>query len=427
MPGIVVVGTQWGDEGKVTDFLAEKADCVVRYNGGSNTGHTVVVDGKRYEFHLIPSGALHGKKLYIGNGVVIDPEVLLHEIENLSMVGIKPDLHISDRAHITFVFHKALDELEEEFKGELRAGTTKRGVGPTYSDKAARFGIRVIDLLDRDVLERKLDVLLELKQRIITQIYNGNITFNKEEILEKYLEFGSKISGYVCDVSLEVNSALDKGRTVIFEGAQGTLLDIDHGVYPFGSSSNAIAGGACTGVGISPRKIDEVIGVTKAYTSRVGTGPVPTELKDEIGERIRNKGREYGTTTGRPRRCGWFDIVPVKYSVRVNGITALAITKLDVLSGITPIKICLKYRSGGKTINELPASLKLYEKCRPIYEELEGWPDLNEEWHTIAKKGYDALPAQTKEYIERIEELLGVPIRLISIGPERRDTIEMDI
>jgi len=428
MPGIVIVGTQWGDEGKgkVTDFLAEKADCVVRYNGGSNTGHTVVVGGKKFEFHLIPSGVVRGRKSYIGNGLVLDPEVLFKEIENLERAGIDPDLHISDRAHITFDFHRAIDELEEEFKGELRAGTTKRGVGPTYSDKAARFGIRVIDLLDKESLEGKLDILLRLKQGVMTQVYHGKANLNKKEILEKYLAFGRRISRYVCDVSIEVNKALDEGKTVIFEGAQGTLLDIDHGVYPFGTSSNATAGGACTGVGVSPTKIDKVIGVTKAYLSRVGTGPVPTELKDEIGERIRDKGGEYGTTTGRPRRCGWFDAVPVKYSIRVNGITSLAVTKLDVLSGIDPIKICLRYRIGQETVNEIPASPELYAKCKPVYEEREGWPDLNDDWHNIAEKGYDALPTQAKGYLSRIEELTGVPIELISTGPERQDTLVIE-
>ncbi len=428
MPGIVIVGTQWGDEGKgkITDFLAEKADCVVRYNGGSNTGHTVVVGGKKYEFHLIPAGVVRGKKSYIGNGLVIDPEVFFQELEKIEGTGIKPDLYVSERAHITFDFHRALDELEEKFKGGLRAGTTKRGVGPTYSDKAARFGIRVVDLLDRKSLEGKLDMLLRLKQGIMSQVYRGQANLDKREVLEKYLEFGRRISRYVCDVSIEVNRALDEGKTVIFEGAQGTLLDIDHGVYPFGTSSNAIAGGACTGVGISPTKIDEVIGVTKAYLSRVGTGPVPTELKDAVGERIRNKGGEYGTTTGRPRRCGWFDAVPVKYAIRVNGITSLAITKLDVLSGIDPIKICLRYQIGQKTVNEIPASHELYAKCRPVYEEHKGWPDLNDEWHNIAKKGYDALPAQTKAYLGRIEELVGAPIKIISIGPERQDTIVVE-
>lgn len=422
--GIVIVGTQWGDEGKgkIVDFLSENADCVVRYGGGANAGHTVVVEGKIFKFHIIPSGAVYGKKLYIGNGLVVDPQVLLAEIESLKREGLTPDLHISDRAHVVFDFHKMIDGLEEKFKGKLSAGTTKRGIGPTYSDKVARFGIRVADLLDDDTLRRKLDILLELKQRIITRVYDGEETLDKEKIIRRYLQLGHRISDYVCDVSLEINSALDKGQTVIFEGAQGTLLDIDHGVYPYGTSSNPTAGGACTGVGVGPTKITKVIGVTKAYTSRVGTGPVPTELKDEIGERIREKGGEYGTTTGRPRRCGWFDVVPVTYSIRVNGISELALTKLDVLSGINPIRLCLHYKSEDEIIAEIPADLKMYEKCRPVYEELEGWPS-SVEWSKVAQEGYDALPQKAKAYIERIQELVRVPIKTISVGPERKDTI----
>jgi len=424
MPGIVIVGTQWGDEGKgkIVDFLSEKADCVVRYGGGANAGHTVVVERKTYRFHIVPSGAVHGKKIFIGNGLVVDPEVLLEEIESLKRNGLEPDLHISDRAHVVFDFHKTIDGLEEKFKGKLSAGTTKRGIGPTYSDKVARFGIRVADLLDEDTLRTKLDILLELKQRIITRVYDGKEYLDKEEILRRYLRFGQRISDSVCDVSLEINSALDNGQTVIFEGAQGTLLDIDHGVYPYGTSSNPTAGGACTGVGVGPTKITKVIGVTKAYTSRVGTGPVPTELKGEIGERIREKGGEYGTTTGRPRRCGWFDVVPVTYSIRVNDISELALTKLDVLSGINPIRLCLHYKSEDTIITEIPADLKMYEKCRPVYEELEGWSS-SVEWGKVAQEGYYALPQQAKAYIERIQELVRVPIKIISVGPERKDTI----
>ena len=424
MPSIVIVGTQWGDEakGKITDFLAENADCVVRYNGGANAGHTVVVDGKKYAFHLIPSGVLHGRKLYIGNGVVVDPEVLTQEIETVRKQGFEPDLRISDRAHIVFGFHKILDGLQEEFKGNLRAGTTKRGIGPVYSDKAARYGIRVADLLDEDVLRWKLDLLLDLKQRIISEVYGGNLSLDKEQIFKESLAFGRSISNWVCDVSIEINNALDAGETVIFEGAQGTLLDIDHGLYPYGSSSNTIAGGACTGVGVGPSKIDKVIGVTKAYTSRVGTGPVPTELKDDVGERLRSVGQEYGTTTGRPRRCGWLDVVPVKYSVRLSGVTELVVTKLDVLSGIDPVKICVHYKCENKIVDYVPASLKLFERCEPVYEEMQGWPN-SVDWHKAALGGYDALPEQAKAYLGRIEELVKVPIRLVSVGPERRDTI----
>jgi len=424
MPGIVIVGTQWGDEGKgkIVDFLAEKADCVVRYGGGANAGHTVVVDGKKYAFHIVPSGVVFGRRSYIGNGVVLDPEVLLEEIENLKKEGVKPKLYISDRAHVVFDFHKIIDDLEESFKGELGAGTTKRGIGPAYSDKVARFGIRVADLLDENILKKKLGILVELKQRLISQVYGGNETLGKDDILRKYRQLGKRMAKFVCDVSFEINSALDKGQTVVFEGAQGTLLDIDHGVYPYGTSSNPTAGGACTGVGVGPTKITRVVGVTKAYTSRVGAGPVPTELRDEVGDRIREKGGEYGTTTGRPRRCGWFDMVPVRYAVRVNGISELALTKLDVLSGIDPLKLCTHYRFNDEAITELPASLKVFENCEPVYEEIEGWPEPTD-WHVVAKKGYDAMPVHAKAYVQRIEDLAGVPVKILSVGPERRDTI----
>jgi len=424
MPGIVIVGTQWGDEakGKVTDFLAKDADCVVRYNGGANAGHTVVVDGKTYKFHLIPSGVLRGKKVYIGNGVVVDPNILVDELENLKREGFNPNLRISDRAHVVFNFHKIEDGLQERLKGNLRAGTTKRGIGPAYSDKTARFGIRIADLLNKEILKSKLDLLVGFKQKIIRQVYGENIKLDMNEIFEKALQFGQYISDLVCDVSAEINDALDRGETVIFEGAQGTLLDIDHGLYPYGTSSSTVAGGACIGVGVGPKRIDKVIGVMKAYISRVGTGPVPTELKDKIGDKIRGVGKEYGTTTGRPRRVGWLDLVPVKYSIRLNSIDELIVTKLDVLSGINPLKICIKYKCEGRTIDTVPADIRLFEKCEPVYEELEGWP-ADVDWRRIVKEGYDALPKQAKEYLQMIEEHLKVPISIISVGPDRRETI----
>jgi adenylosuccinate synthase len=427
MPGIVIIGTQWGDEakGKVTDFLAEKADCVVRFNGGANAGHTVVVNGKEYKFRLVPSGVLHGKKLFIGNGVVLDPEVLTQELESLKKDGFKPDLHISDRAHVVFGFHKILDGLQERLKGNLRAGTTMMGIGPVYSDKAARFGIRVADLLDEDVLKWKLETLIGLEQRLIKNVYGIEETLDKDQILKSALNFGKMISNLVCDVSAEINVALDKGETVLFEGAQGTLLDLDHGLYPYGSSSSTVAGGACTGVGVSPLRIDEVIGVMKAYTSRVGTGPVPTELTDAIGEKIRNVGHEYGTATGRPRRCGWLDLVSVKYAVRLSGVSKLVVTKLDVLSGINPLKICVRYRAENKNVDTVPASLSLFEKCKPVYEELEGWPE-KVDWRKVVARGYKGLPEQAKAYLARIEELVGVPITIVSVGADRRDTIVIE-
>jgi adenylosuccinate synthase len=427
MPGIIVVGTQWGDEakGKATDFLAEKADCIVRYNGGANAGHTVVVDGKEYRFRLVPSGVLRGRKLYIGNGVVLDPEVLTQELESLRKDGFKPDLHISDRAHVVFSFHKILDGLQEVFKGNLRAGTTLMGIGPAYSDKAARFGIRVADLLNEDVLKWKLEILVGLTQGLISHVYGGKEFLDKDQLLKGALSFGKMIANMVCDVSAEINEALDIGETVLFEGAQGTLLDLDHGLYPYGSSSSTVAGGACIGVGVGPTRINEVVGVMKAYTSRVGTGPVPTELTDAVGEKIRNVGHEYGTATGRPRRTGWLDLVPVKYSIRLSQVSKLIVTKLDVLSGINPLKICVGYRAENRNIYTVPAGLGLYAKCRPVYEEFEGWPD-NVDWRKVVDEGYDGLPEQAKAYLARVEELAGVPITIVSVGADRRDTIIID-
>ncbi len=427
MPGIVIVGTQWGDEakGKVTDFLAEKADRVVRFNGGANAGHTVVVDGKVFKFRLVPSGVLHGKKLYIGNGVVLDPEVLTQEIESLKRDGYKPDLHISDRAHVVFGFHKILDGLQERFKGNLRAGTTMMGIGPVYSDKAARFGVRVADLLDEDTLKWKLDMLVDLAQSLIKNIYGGQEVLDKDQILKDALNFGKTIADSVCDVSEVVNRALDLGETVLFEGAQGTLLDLDHGLYPFGSSSSIVAGGACTGVGVGPTRIDEVIGVMKAYTSRVGAGPVPTELTDAVGERIRKVGHEYGTATGRPRRTGWLDLVSVKYAIRLSGISKLIVTKLDVLSGINPLKICVGYKADDKILDTVPAGLSLFGKSKPVYEEMEGWQE-KVDWRKVVQKGYGGLPEQAKAYLEKIEELVKVLITVVSVGAERRDTIVID-
>ncbi|MBS7614149.1 adenylosuccinate synthase [Candidatus Bathyarchaeota archaeon] len=424
MPGVVVVGTQWGDEakGKVTDFLAEKADCVVRFNGGANAGHTVVVDGKVYKLRLVPSGVFHGKRLYIGNGVVVDPEILVQELNTLKKEGFKPDLRISDRAHVVFGFHKVIDGLQERLKGNLRAGTTMMGIGPVYSDKAARFGIRVADLLDRDVLEWKLNLLVDLAQRLIRDVYGGDQVLDKKQIMQQALGFGESIAGSVCDVSAEVNMALDRGETVLFEGAQGTLLDLDHGLYPYGSSSSTVAGGACTGAGVGPTRIDEVLGVVKAYTSRVGAGPVPTELTDAVGERIRSVGHEFGTATGRPRRCGWLDLVPVKYSVRISGVSKLVVTKLDVLSGINPLKICVGYEADGRRLDSVPASLSLFEKCKPVYEEMEGWSE-QVNWQRAVKEGYSGLPRQARAYLERIEDHVGLPITVISVGPERKDTI----
>ena len=426
MAGIAVVGCQWGDEGKgkVVDYLAERADCVVRFQGGSNAGHTVVVNGEAYRFHLIPSGALHNKKLFLGNGVVVDPEVLVDEIDALKTRGINPKLLVSDRAHVTLPFHKILDGLQEDFKGELSAGTTKRGIGPTYADKISRFGIRVVDLMNREVLEKKLDKLVGLNNKVLRHVFGSTESLERDRILEECLKYGSSLREYVGDVSLEVNKCLDAGETVLFEGAQGTMLDVDHGVYPFGTSSNSTVGGALTGVGIGPTKINEVIGVAKAYTTRVGNGPLPTEESGELGDKLRSKGEEYGTTTGRPRRCGWFDAVTVKYAARVNGLTGLALTKTDVLGGFDRVRICVSYEYNGELVDEHPADLGVFRKCRPVYDDYEGWPDLpTDEWRRIARQGFSALPRQLKSYLGIIEELTGVYVALVSVGPMREETV----
>lgn len=423
MAGIVVVGCQWGDEGKgkVADFYAKDAWGVVRYQGGCNAGHTVEAAGKTHKFHLLPSGAVYGRKLFIGAGVVIDPAVLFKEIEEFGKTPVK--LTIDGKAHVTFPFHRELDGLEEKAKGAMKAGTTGRGIGPTYSDKVARFGVRVCDLLNMKTLMEKISILAELKGAVFSK-YGQPFSPDTEGMIAEYLDFGERMAPMMGDVSLELNCALDSGKKILFEGAQGTLLDIDHGVYPFTTSSNTTAGGACTGTGVGPRKIDRVIGVAKAYTSRVGEGPLPTELLGEDGDALREAGHEYGTTTGRPRRCGWLDLVTLRYAARINSLDGLAITKLDVLGGMPKVKICVKYRRNGKTILEHPSKL---EGCEPVYAEMKGWPKMpDKDWRKIAKKGMmTALPAPAREYVKAMEKLSGVPVYLVSVGAARESTISL--
>jgi adenylosuccinate synthase len=426
MPCAVIVGAQWGDEGKgkVVDYYAKDADIVVRYQGGCNAGHTVVVGDEKFKFHLIPSGAVQGKRVIIGNGVVVDLEVLTKEIDDLKSRGIEPNLLISDRAHITLPFHKILDGLEESYRGKSRVGTTKRGVGPTYADKISRSGLRMIDLLYDEVLDEKIETMVKKKQKLLRCVYESDIVLSKKEILDHCLKFREKLKEYVGDASLEIYNAIKEGKNIVFEGAQGTLLDIDHGTYPFVTSSNPTVGGALTGVGIGPKALGTIIGVTKAYTTRVGSGPFPTELKDKIGERIREKGAEYGTTTGRPRRCGWLDGVALRYATRINGLDGLAVTKLDVLGGLEEVRICTAYEHNGKRIEEFPSSLEELEECTPVYESLDGWPDFSEEgWKEIAKRGYSALPEEMRNYLKRMEEIARAPIYFVSVGSERDSTV----
>lgn len=421
MSTVVVIGAQWGDEGKgkVTDFLAEKADMVVRYMGGNNAGHTVVVDDREFKLHLIPSGILYPDKIcVIGSGVVIDPAVLLEELESLGRRGIGVEnLRISQRAHIIFPYHQKLDQVEEERKGSSKIGTTCRGIGPAYTDKSARVGIRVIDLLDREEFETLLQRNIEDKMDLLKEVY-GCESLDYSSVLDSYRGYAESLKRYVCDTSVVVNNAIKQGKNVLFEGAQGTLLDLDHGTYPYVTSSHPTAGAACLGAGIGPTKIGRVIGVAKAYTTRVGEGPFPTELQDSAGAYIRKQGAEVGTTTGRPRRCGWFDGVVARYSARINGLDYLAITKLDILSGLDKVKICTGYNYRGEIMEEFPASLKVLKECTPIYEEFGGW----QEDISGARKLAD-LPSGARKLLDRISEVSGTPVALIGVGSRRSQTI----
>ncbi len=423
MSTMVIVGAQWGDEGKgkLTDFLAEKADVVVRYQGGNNAGHTVKVDNETYKLQLIPSGILYAdKKCIIGNGVVLDPEAFLGEIKGLEQRGINTsNLRISDRAHIIFPYHKKLDELSELKRGSNDLGTTKKGIGPCYMDKTERIGIRVCDLLKKDVFAAKLKSNLENKNSYLKKIYEFE-GYSYEEMLAKYLDYAEQLRPFVEDTSVLIYDSIKAGKKVLFEGAQGTLLDLDFGTYPYVTSSHPVAGGVCIGAGVGPALIGKAVGVVKAYTTRVGKGPFPTELFDETGEYIRTAGNEFGTVTGRPRRCGWFDAVIVRYAARISGLTGIAVTKLDTLSNIPVIKMCVGYKLEGNIIRDFPASLEDLEKCEPIYEEFKGWGDVSD----ITE--YNKLPTSLLRYLERIEELCGTKISLLSVGPNRSQTILID-
>jgi adenylosuccinate synthase len=424
MPGIVLLGTQWGDEGKgrITDLLASHMNMVVRFQGGNNAGHTVVANDKEFRLHHIPSGILYPKILcIIGNGVVVNPEVLIEELEDLNNKGVSADnLRISGNAHLIMPYHILLDKAGEQNLGKSKIGTTKKGIGPAYADKAYRSGIRVQDLLDLKIFRTKLEETLKLKNKEIGKIYDLK-ELDMSEILDKYINYSEKLAKYIEDTSFLINRFLDNGKFVLFEGAQGTLLDIDHGTYPFVTSSSTVAGGACTGSGVGPKKINEIIGVAKAYTTRVGSGPFPTETNDEVGKYMREKGNEYGTTTGRARRCGWIDTLILKYSIMLNSIDSIALTKLDVLSGLKQVSICTGYRYKGKIYKEIPPHQTIMHKCEPVYKTVNGW---NEDISQI--KDYNLLPGNTRAYIEEIEDLIGLPISMISVGPERSQIIIRD-
>jgi len=420
MSTVVVVGTQWGDEGKgkITDFLAEKAEVVARYQGGDNAGHTITLNGKTYKVHLIPSGIFYQDKLCVlGNGMVINPATLVQEIRYIHEQGFSTaNLRISNRAHVIMPYHLKLDQLQEAQKGSQKIGTTGKGIGPAYMDKAARIGIRMADLLEPDEFRAKLQRNLQEKNHLLERVYETE-GFDFDEIYETYMEYASILAPYITDTSVVLNEAIDAGRRVLFEGAQGVMLDIDQGTYPFVTSSNPVAGGVTIGAGVGPTKIHHVIGVAKAYTSRVGDGPFPTELHDEIGDRIREVGREYGTTTGRPRRVGWFDSVIVRHARRVSGITGLALNSIDVLTGIPTLKVCVAYRYRGKQLDHFPASINVLRECEPVYEELPGWTE-----DITGVRSLDELPINARHYVERITQLTGIPLVTFSVGPGREQT-----
>ncbi len=426
MPNLVVVGTQWGDEGKgkIVDLLTEQAQVVVRYQGGNNAGHTLVVGGEKFIFHLIPSGILHpGTQCLIGNGVVLDPEVFLTEVDNLKArnIAVGPDnLRISERTQVIMPYHKRLDLARERAKGAAKIGTTGRGIGPCYEDKVARQGIRIADLLDPDIFKANLASSLPEKNFLLEK-YLGDAPFSEEEILTPYLEMGQRLRPLVANVSTLLAEAVRQGKNLLFEGAQGTHLDIDHGTYPFVTSSNPVAGGACAGAGIGPNQLHRILGIVKAYTTRVGGGPFPTECLDEVGDHLVECGVEFGSTTGRRRRCGWLDAVVLSDAARLNGLTGLAITKLDVLTRINPVRICVAYESEGTRRETMPATIKDLERCRPIFEELPGWTE-----DIRGVRRYQDLPRATQNYLKRIEELVRVPIQIISVGPDREETIVVE-
>ena len=423
MSSVVVIGTQWGDEGKgkVVDVLAEKARLVVRFQGGNNAGHTMVVEGESFIFHLIPSGILHPEKVcLIGNGVVVDPGVLTQEIEHLKERGISVGPHnlmISENAHLIMPYHKIIDHGREQLKGDKKLGTTGRGIGPCYEDKVTRRGIRFCDLMDTEIFREKLSFILKEKTFYLKNFLKSE-TVEEAAVLKEYLGYAETLRPHVANVSVLIDQAVKAGENVLFEGAQGTHLDIDHGTYPYVTSSNTVAGNACCGAGIGPTQIHGVMGIVKAYTTRVGSGPFPTELEDETGDLIQKKGAEFGATTGRRRRCGWLDTVLVRNAARINSLTGLALTKLDVLSGLKTLKVATAYRYGSDRLTEFPPSVKILEACEPIYEELPGWSE-----DITAAQDMGDLPENARSYLKRLEELVQTPVQIISVGPGRKETM----
>jgi adenylosuccinate synthase len=419
---IVIVGTQWGDEGKgkIVDLLAEYADVVVRFQGGNNAGHTMVVEGEQFISHLVPSGILQKKTCLIGNGVVVDPSVLVEELDKLKNKGIDTGpnlLKISEKAHVIMPYHKQIDLAREKMKGDQKIGTTGRGIGPCYEDKASRRGIRFVELIDAEVFKETVHAVLEEKNFYLKHYLSAE-PLDPEPIVQQYQGYAERLAPHVVNISIVMNQAVKAGKQILFEGAQGTHLDIDHGTYPFVTSSNTVSGNACCGAGIGPKEITGVIGIVKAYTTRVGRGPFPTELFDEIGDTIQKKGAEFGATTGRKRRCGWLDTVLLQNAVRLNGLTGLVITKLDVLDGLESLKICTGYEYNGEIIDDFPANLKIIGACKPVFETLPGWPE-----DISGLRKLEDLPKNARRYLDRIEELLETPIDIVSVGPGREETI----
>jgi len=421
MPVIAVIGAQWGDEGKgkVVDLLAEQAKLVVRFSGGDNAGHTVVNPYGEFRLHLVPSGIFSPQATcIIGNGMVINPSVLIDEIDQLTQRGVDTTrLFISDRAHLIMPYHILLDGLEEELRGGKALGTTRKGIGPAFADKTARLGIRTGDLLDREAFLERLRPILDYKNSILTKVYGAN-PLSLDEVYSQYCQYGEHLAPYICETSIVLEEALNRDELVILEGAQGTLLDPDFGTYPYTTSSSPLAAGSCLGSGLSPTRINRILAVFKAYCTRVGSGPMPTELKDETGDMIRERAHEYGTTTGRPRRCGWFDAVAARFSTRINGFTGAAITRLDVLDILPSLKVCVGYKLDGKTINYFPGNVAILEKCQPVYEELPGW-----QAPTSDIRQFERLPELARRYVTRLEELASCPVNIISVGQEREQTI----
>jgi adenylosuccinate synthase len=414
----LVIGTQWGDEGKgkIVDFLSRNVDYVIRFQGGNNAGHTIKIQNEEYKLHIIPSGVISGKIGIIGNGCVVDPEILTNEINNLERRNIQVNLLLSNRAHIIMPYHRLLDGAEEHYLANQRIGTTKKGIGPCYSDKISRQGIRTGDLLNDSRLEKKLKKILPIKQKML-EVYGINEEFNLKTMVKKYFAFGKRLYPYITDTHVVIHNAIQQGKNLLFEGAQGTMLDVDYGTYPFTTSSHVIAGGASIGSGLPPNKLADIIGIVKAYTTRVGEGPMITESKGSVGKHLQKTGNEFGTTTQRPRRCGWLDLVVVKHSCMLSGITQLALTKLDVLSGLEKIKVCIGYEFKGSMTDIYPFDIDDVMNCSPIYKEFDGWDDFE---HT---KSFSEIPPQAQDYVLFIQEYLKTPISMVSIGPERNETI----